>query len=139
MSIFNCGCKCNCTAAAVIVSAIIGVLTAFFQITGVIVATPVFLWVLFGIAVVYLGVLLIASAFACRCDIRLCVCRALNALLVGILGTVLFAVILLGVGIVATSVINAILAGLLLFFASLLLTGSVCLVRGLMGCSSYTD
>ena len=139
MSMFNCSCKCSCTAAAIVISAIIGVLAAFFQITGVIVATPVFLWVLLGIAVVYLGVLVISSALACRCDARLCVCMALNALLVGILGTVLFAVILLGVGIVATSVINAILVGLLLFFASLLLTGSVCLVRSLFGCGSYSD
>lgn len=136
---FNCGCKCNCTAAAVVISAIIGVLAAFFQITGVIVATPVFLWVLLGIAVVYLGILVVSAALACRCEIGLCACMALNTLLVGILGTVLFAVILLGVGIIATSVVNAILLGVLLFFASLVLTGSVCLVRSLFGCGAYSD
>ena len=139
MSMCNCGCKCNCTVAAVIVSAIIGVLAAFFQITGVIVATPVFLWVVLGLAVVYLGILMVSSALACGCEIPMRTCTALNELLIGILGTVLFAVILLGVGIVATSVINAILAGLLLFFASLLLTGSVCLVRSLFDCGTYSE
>jgi hypothetical protein len=123
----------------VVISAIIGVLAAFFQITGVIVATPVFLWVLLGIAVVYLGILVVSAALACRCEVGLCVCMALNTLLVGILGTVLFAVILLGVGIIATSVVNAILLGVLLFFASLVLTGSVCLVRSLFGCGAYSD
>lgn len=55
MSLFSCDSKCNCTIAAIIVSAIVGVVTAFLQITGVITVAPVFLWVVFGIAVVYLG------------------------------------------------------------------------------------
>lgn len=134
MSNMNCNCRCSCTGAAGIAGAVIGVLTAFLQITGVITVTPVFLWVAFGIAVVYLGVLVAASSPAGFPERSSCRCGALNAVLIGILGTILLALILLSVGIVATSVLSAILVGLLLFFLFLTLAGSACYVRVLSGC-----
>ena len=136
MSLFNCNCRCTCTAWAVIASAVIGVLTAFLQITGVITVTPAFLWVAFGIAVVYLGILVVAAALAGCPERSACRCTALNALLTGILGTILLSLILLSVGIVATSVISAILVGLLLFFLTLMLSSSACYVRVLSGCEN---
>ena len=136
MALFNCGCKGSCTVAAFIASAIIGVLAAFFQITGVITVTPAFLWVAFGIAVVYLAVLVVASALNRGAVQGECLCDQLNALLIGILGTILFALVLLAVGIVATSVVSAILVGLLLFFLSLTLTASACFVRCQANCGS---
>ena len=135
MSNFGCYCKCSCRIAAVIASVIIGVVTAFLQITGVITVAPVFLWVAFGIAVVYLGVLVVAAALSGAEEAAGGLCSALNALLIGILGTVLFALVLLAVGIVATSILSAILVGILLFFFSLTLTSTACLVRSLAGCS----
>lgn len=132
----NCNCKCNCAVLALIASVIIGVLTAFFQITGLITVTTAFLWVALGIAVVYLGVLVLSTALARRCDTGICKCPTLSLLLAGILGAILLAVILLAFGIVATSVVSAILVGLLLFFLSLLLTGTACLVKVLAGCES---
>lgn len=138
MSVFNCNCRCSCTVWAAIASAIIGVITAFLQITGVITVTAAFLWVALGIAVVYLGVLVVAAALAGRTERSACRCSALNALLAGILGTILLALILLSVGIVATSVISAILVGLLLFFLSLTLTSSACYVRLLAECEGMT-
>lgn len=136
MSVFGCGCKFNCTAAAVIASVIIGVLTAFFQITGIITVTPVFLWVVFGIAVVYLAVLAVGAAPENGTERCAGLCTRLNVVLAGILGAILLAVILLAVGITATSVISAILVGLLLFFFALTLTGTACLVKCLFGCGS---
>lgn len=129
MSLFNCNGKNNCTLAAVIASVIIGIITAFLQITGVITVTPAFLWVTFGIAVVYLAVLLATASMAQGTGASACIGTALNALLIGILGTILFSVILLAVGVVATSAISAILSGLLLLFFSLTLTGSACYVK----------
>ena len=134
MSLISCSSRCRCTVAAIIVSAILGVLTAFFQITGVITVAPVFLWVVFGIAVGYLAVLVVATALARRTEQCGCICELLNTLLIGILGSILFAVVLLAVGIVATSVVSAILVGLLLFFFSLTLTASACFVRCLSDC-----
>lgn len=136
MSLFGCNCKCSCTLAAVIASAIIGVLAAFLQITGVITVVPVFLWVVFGIAVVYLAVLIVAAVLAGRAETSACLCSALNALLIGIQGAVLLAVVLLAIGIVATSIISAILVGLLVFFFSLVIASSACLVRSSAPCES---
>ena len=136
MSLLTCNCRCNCSAAAWIASLIIGVLTAFFQITGIITVTTAFLWVVLGIALVYLGLLLIATALARRNGECLCLCATLNTLLIGILGAFLFSLVLLAVGIVATSPVSAILVGLTLFFLSLLLTGSACLVRCLADCGN---
>ena len=129
-----CGSKCSCTAAAVIAGVIAGVLAAFFQITGVVTVTPVFLWVVFGIAVGYLGLLVLAPC--CGREMQVCVCPALNALLVGILGTVLSALLLLAVGITATSILSAILVGITVFFFVLTVSATACYVRALSGCGN---
>lgn len=131
-----CNCKCNCTAAALIVSTVIGVLTAFLQITGVITVAPVFLWVVFGIAIGYLAVLAVTAALQRRREQTACTCAGVNGLLAGILGSILLAVVLLAVGIVATSVVSAILVGLLLFFFTLTVTATACYVRTLTDCET---
>lgn len=136
MSIYGCHYQCSCRLFAVIASVIIGVVTAFLQITGTVTATPAFLWVVFGIAVVYLGVLVVATALPHKGEVTGCVCSALNALLIGILGSILFALALLAVGIVATSILSAILVGITLFFFALMLTSTACLVRSLADCGN---
>ena len=134
MPLCNCNCRCRCTGAALIASAIVGVLTAFLQITGIITVSTVFLWVALGIAVGYLAVLLVVGALA-RCpEQSVCRCTTLSVLLAGVLGTVLLSLILLSVGIVATSVVSAILVGLLLFFLALMLTATACYVKVLTAC-----
>lgn len=129
-----CGCKISCPILALVVSAIVGVLAAFFQITGVITVTPAFLWVVFGIAVVYLAVLAVTTSLRCGCECARCVCAGFRVVLVGLLGSVLLSVILLAVGIIATSILNAIAVGLLLFFFSLTLIGTACYVNCLNDC-----
>ncbi len=134
MSMCNCNCRCACVLAAVIASVVVGVVSAFLQIAGVITVGIPFLWVALGIAVVYLGVLTVAAALTgCRCQAE-CACAALGAVLTGILGTALFSLVLLAVGIVATSVVSAILVGLLLLSLALTLTGTACYVRALTNC-----
>lgn len=130
----NCNCRCNCVLVAVIASVVVGIVTAFLQIAGTITVTPVFLWVVLGIAVVYLGVLTVSTALARRSGTSACLCSALNALLIGALGAILFAIVLLAVGIVATSVLSAVLVGILLFFFALTLTSTACFVRSLADC-----
>lgn len=136
MSVINChcNCRCGCTISAVIAAIIVGVLAAFFQLTAAITVTAAFLWVLLGVAVVYLAALVIATALARRSEHNDCKCAALNTLLIGILGTILFSVVLLGFGIVATSVVSAILVGLLLGFFALVIAASACYVRTAADC-----
>ena len=135
MSACNCNYKWSCVVTALIASLIVGVIVAFLQITGVITVTAAFLWVLLGIGVGFLGILVMSSALlvrTCDCAER---CSVLTAVLAGILGTILFAVVLLAVGITATSVISAILVGILLFFASLTVTALACYVRCNANCT----
>ncbi len=127
MSLFGCENRFSCTVFAVVASLIIGIITAFLQITAVITLAPAFLWVVLGIAVIYLAVTLLAAALTNRASP--CAGTTLSVLLAGILGSILFSVILLGVGFAATSVVGAIFAGILLFFFSLTIIGTACLVR----------
>ena len=138
MSLFRCDCtsRCDCVLVSLIASIIAGILAAFFQITAVITLTPVFLWVSLGIAVAYLAVVTVAAALAEPAERTGCLCETLNALLTGILGTILLALVLLAVGIVATSVVSAILVGLLVFFFALIPTATACFVRQLVNCGS---
>lgn len=128
-------CKPSCTLIALILSAIVGVLAAFFQITGTAVLTISIVWGALAISVVYLGILPLTAARTDRLENCSCLCQVLTTLLLAILGTILLGSILLVVGIVATSVANALLVGLLLFFLTLTLTETACLVRCLSRCS----
>ncbi len=136
MSLFGCSCKSRCTLAAIVVSLIVGVVSAFLLITGTITITPVFLLVAFGIAVAALGVLVVSMSLVRRDALGNCVCNALELVLTGALGTILFAVILLAVGIVATSVVSAILLGLTAGFFALTITATACLIRCLADCGA---
>lgn len=135
MNVCDCKNRFDCTLFAIIASVIIGIITAFLTITAVITVTPAFLWVVFGIAIGFLAVLLLAAPRIQRSDKDLCVCSAVPALLAGILGTVLLSVVLLAITFAATSIIGAIITGLLLLFFSLTVTSAACLVKCLLNCS----
>ncbi|MBR4286703.1 MAG: hypothetical protein IKT55_03230 [Clostridia bacterium] len=130
----NCQCKINCTSLAVIISVIIGVVAAFLTLTGnLAVGTPL-LWVFFGVATGFLAVTLVSTRVF-RCDEREnCLCPTLSVLLTGVLGTILFSLVLLFVDVAIASVIGAILVGLLFLFFSLTLTTTACLIKCLADC-----
>ena len=131
----NCGCRNNCTLLAIIASLIIGFVTILLSITATITITPAFLWVVLGIAVVYLGLTLLKSdAFGESCYSE-CVCSALSALFTGILGAILASIILLAIQFAATSIIGAIISGALLFFLTLTITSTVCLIKCIANCN----
>ncbi len=143
MSKLNCNCSCNrgaqCSLLAIGASAIVGIIATLLTITAVITVTPAFLWVLLGIAVVYLAVdLIVAASFKCR---RICGCidAPLSLVLAGILGTILLSIVLLAITFPATSVLGAIIVGVLLFFFSLLITSTVCFIRCLARIEDYSE
>ena len=131
MSTNDCTCRNNCTTIALIVSIAVGIITAFLRITVAITITPAFLWVVFGIAVVYLAILLVtvASVNCCENKSPCCIRSIISVLLGAIIATILFAVVLLAIEFPATSVLGAVLAGLLLLSFFLVLTETACLVR----------
>ena len=132
----SCGCRINCTILAVIASVIIGVIATVLRITAVITVTPAFLWVLFGIAVVYLIATLVVSPYLKAVTPGRCLCTVLPLQLLGILGTILTSVILLGITFVATSIPGAIITGLLLLFFTLIVTSTACLIKCIANCDN---
>ena len=131
MNKYNCSCSCSngCVALSVIAGVIIGVIATVLRITATITVTPAFLWVLFGIAVVYLLVTLAVSPYLKAVSPGRCLCAVLPLQLLGILGTILTSVILLGITFVATSITGAIITGLLLLFFTLIVTSTACLIK----------
>ncbi len=135
MTLFQCNYTCRCATVAAFFSTIVGIIAAFLQITGAITITPIFLLVALGIAVGYLGLLLVATLLARRTP-GTCSCTTIGLVLLGILGTIAAAVLLLAVGITATGIFTAILVGLTALFFTLLLTATACLIRELTNCTA---
>ncbi len=122
--------NCNrneCLIISIASSIVIGIVAAILQITAIITVTPAFLWVLFGIAVVYLAIAFIVSSLR-RFDTPYGARSVVSTLIAGILGTILFSVILLGITFAATSAVGAVFIGLLLASFSLIITATACLV-----------
>ncbi|MBE6781723.1 MAG: hypothetical protein E7540_03270 [Ruminococcaceae bacterium] len=132
----SCSCRFGCTFWAVVASVIVGVVTAFLQITGTITVAPVFSWVFFGIAVLFLvvltGFVLVGNGDGTCCQ----PCTALAALLIGALGTVIASLVILAFAFVATSIVGAVVLGIELLFFTLTLTSSACVINCLFGCQN---
>lgn len=134
MSKICCSCRTGCTGLGIAASVIIGIVAALLTVTGNLVITPAFTWVLFGIAIGFLGITLLSASLTQTSFVRDCICDILPALFAGILGTVLASVVLLTIDVAATSVLGAIITGLLLLFFTLTLTTGACLTKCLAGC-----
>ncbi len=119
----NCGYKLDCVIFSIMASIIVGIVTAIFRYTAIVTITPVFLWVIFGIAVGYILLAFIKPRTCCAT-----VCKKLPLILsiIGALVTVLLSVILLAITFAATSVTGAILYGIALGAFSLTLTAAAC-------------
>lgn len=135
MSRISCSCNYDCSLLGLIASVIIGVVAAFLTFTGTIAVTVPLLWVIFGIGAGYLGLSLLAAPFVSRRGSS-CKCSRLNGLLTGALGSILTAIILLLVTFAATSVLGAIITGLLFFFFTLTIAGSACFTKCIFDCDS---
>lgn len=121
----NCVYNFSCCALALVASIIIGIVTVFLTYSATIAISPVFLWVFFGIALLFL----FTEYFAFRSNNTACICGLSTQLLVGILGTVLTTLVLLTIDFAATSIIGAIVTGLMLFFFTLTLFTVACKIR----------
>lgn len=136
MTISNCETKINCTGIAIITSLILGIIAAFLQITAVIAIPVVLLQSIIIIALAFLLTTLIAVSLTQATTSCHTQCSILSVLSLGILGSILFAIILLIIDVAAASVIGAILVGLLVFSFSLLLFTTVCLIKCIARCNN---
>ncbi len=127
-------CRPGCTFVAVVISLIVGIVTAFLRITGTITLAPTILWTFLAVAVLFLAVTLLSGTlFREGCCEGLC--TIITALLTGVVGTILLSIVFLNIEFAIASVIGAILTGALLFFFFLTITSVACLVRCFYNCN----
>ena len=110
-----CTCRRNCMVLALIASGLIGVVAAFLRITGVITVPTAILAGAFVLAAVYLATLLVVSSLLRAQFENGCLCPA--------------------VPFAATSVVGALVTGVLAAGASLIFAGTACLVKCLTDCN----
>ena len=139
MSKCNCEFRLGCIGISVVASLILGIIAAFLTFSAVITLVPAFLWAALGTAVVFLALLLGYAVFTRVTDDRDCECPIIRTVLVGILGTILTSLVLLGITFAATSVIGAIIAGLLIAFLALIFLSVSCLVLCKSGCNDCDE
>lgn len=131
-----CGCKsrCDCTVFAVIASVIVGVVTAFLNFSLTIAVPQFVLWIFFGVALIALVAALLTAPFVNKKETDGCLCSALSALITGVLGTVLFSLILVLADIATAGLLGSVLTGLLFAFFTLTVTSVACLARSIFNC-----
>lgn len=134
MSKLSCYCGNDCTVLSVIASIVIGVVATVLNITATIALGVPFLWAALGIALFFFAVTLVGSGIS-QGGCRSCVCSTLTALIWGVLGTTLAAVILLLVDLAAAGVVASLIVGGLAGFFTLVLTSVACLIKCLSGCN----
>lgn len=133
----NCRCsqRSDCAIISVIIAIFVGIITSFLQFSATITLTSAFLWVTFGIGVVYLPIILLLSTIQKSGEVKNCICQIITVTLIGIIGLILLSLVLLGITFAQTSIIGAIFAGLLLAFFTLTIISISCLVRCLVNCT----
>lgn len=134
MEICGCKSKCECFVFSLIASAVAGIITAFLNFSGTIAVSQIILWVFFGVALGFLAVALVAGALANRKEFGSCICSSLTTLFVGVLGTVLFSLVLILVDIATGGLLGSVLTGLLFAFFALTVTSVACVIREFFGC-----
>lgn len=129
----NCSCRFSCTGVAAVISAIVGVVTALLTVTGTITIAPLFFTVAAATAAGALVLLFLAAVFGrfgCSC----CLQNSIVAVLIGALGVLATTAVLTSVVFAATSILGAVITGLLLAFLSLIFVSYACLIRCLTDC-----
>ncbi len=129
----NCSCRFSCTGVAAVISAIVGVVTALLTVTGTITVAPLFFTVAAATAAGALVLLFLAAVFGrfgCSC----CIQNSIAAVLIGVLGVLATTAVLTSVVFAATSILGAVITGLLLAFLSLIFVSYACLIRCLTDC-----
>ena len=130
-----CGCAITGAIAGIIFGAAIGVLFAFGFIPFIVTAT----WIAFGLAAAVLlyimGVVVLNSCGPCS-RLSVCLCRNLNCLLVGALGTIILALAALAITLTITVTSIIILVAIGAFFFAFMITALIYFIECLVCCPS---
>ncbi len=125
----NCNTRVDCAFLAIAAAVIVGIVAAIAQFTAIVTFTTVFYIVAFGVAVLFLAVLLAMVPVLYRMSCQSCCGSNIKLATIGILGTIVTSIILIAVGFAATSVLGAIFVGLLAGFFTLVVTSIACTIN----------
>lgn len=121
----NCSCRFSCSGIALLLSAVVGVVTALLTVTGTVIVEPLFLIVATSVAAGFVAVTYIAALLRNQtCSI--CKCTTIKTLLIGAIGALLTGILLLAVTFPATSILGAVITGFYLAFLTLIFAQSTC-------------
>lgn len=117
-----------CKVFGIIISAVLGLVSGILFFNEIIAVTAGIVWFLVTSTAIGLA-LLLAAAFiicCCMCDkVKGCFCKNLSYLIAGIIGSFVVGLTFLLLGVPA-GVTGAVIAGVLVFFIGLALTGIIC-------------
>ncbi len=125
----NCNTRVDCAFLAIAAAVIVGLVAAIAQFTAIVTFTTIFYIAAFGVAVLFLAVLLALVPVLYRVTCQNCCSSNVKLTTLGILGTIVTSIILIAVGFAATSVLGAIFVGLLAAFFTLTVTSIVCTIN----------
>ncbi len=139
MKTTNCNTRVECAFLSIAASILVGIVAAIAQFTAIITLTTVFYIVAFGVALLFLAVLLALVPVLYRTACQGCCNANIKLTTAGILGAIVTSIILIAVGFAATSVLGAIFVGLLAAFFALIVTSVVCTVNCAARCEYRDD
>lgn len=125
-----------CCLVGVIISVVIGIAVGLLFAFGFIPNIVTSVWIAFGLSVFTLIVLITAMLVAACCEsdaLKKCLRKNVLCLLVGIIGTLVTALVALSITLITSSIIVAIIMGLGAFFASLMLIALISFILCVVG------
>lgn len=135
----NCNTRVDCAFLAIAAAIIVGIVSAIAQFTAIVTFTTVFYIVAFGVAVLFLTVLLALVPVLYKVTCQSCCGSNVKLATIGILGAIAASIVLLAVGFAATSSIGAVFVGLLAAFFTLTVTSIVCTINCASECRYGKD
>ena len=135
----NCNSRVDCAFLSIAAAIIVGIVAAIVQFTAIVSFTTVFYIVAFGVAVLFLAILLALVPTLYRVSCQGCGNFNTKLTTLGILGTIAASIVLIAVGFAATSGLGAIFVGLLAGFFTLMITSIVCTINCAGECKYDND
>ena len=135
----NCNTRVDCAFLSIAAAIIVGIVAAIAQFTAIVTFSTVFYIVAFGVAVLFLAILLALVPVLYRVSCQSCCNFNIKLTTAGILGSIVTSIILLAVGFAATSGLGAVFIGLLAAFFTLTVTSVLCTVNCVSECKYNSE
>ena len=133
-----CNTRVDCAFLAMATAIIVGIVAAIAQFTAIVTFTTIFYIVAFGVAALFLAVLLALVPVLYRVACQNCCAYNVKLATLGILGSVVTSIILIAGEFAATSVLGAVFVGVLAASFALMVMSIICTINCVSVCK-YND